>query len=75
MAREAAARARAFCERFGLRLPILLAPMAGACPASLSIAVGQRRRHGRDGGARQHARTRSGAGRPTSAPGRPDRFS
>ena len=40
MAREAAARARAFCERFGLRLPILLAPMAGACPASLSIAVG-----------------------------------
>ena len=40
MAREAAARARAFCERFGLRLPILLAPMAGACPASLSIAAG-----------------------------------
>ncbi|HVU47290.1 MAG TPA: nitronate monooxygenase [Terracidiphilus sp.] len=32
-------RAQAFCERFGLRLPILLAPMAGACPASLSIAV------------------------------------
>src|SRR6184192_3792954 len=32
-------RARAFCERFGLRVPILLAPMAGACPASLSIAV------------------------------------
>ena len=28
-----------FCERFGLRLPILLAPMAGACPTSLSIAV------------------------------------
>ena len=41
MAREAAERARQFCERFGLRLPILLAPMAGACPASLSIAVGQ----------------------------------
>ena len=41
MAREAAERARAFCERFGLRLPILLAPMAGACPASLSIAVGK----------------------------------
>ena len=40
MAREAAERARAFCERFGLQLPILLAPMAGACPASLSIAVG-----------------------------------
>jgi nitronate monooxygenase len=34
------ARAEAFCARFGLRLPILLAPMAGACPPSLSIAVG-----------------------------------
>ncbi len=33
------ARARAFCERFGLRVPILLAPMAGACPPALSIAV------------------------------------
>ncbi|MBV8849727.1 MAG: nitronate monooxygenase [Methylobacteriaceae bacterium] len=33
------ARAANFCERFGLRVPILLAPMAGACPASLSIAV------------------------------------
>src|SRR3954452_9262687 len=33
------ARARAFCERFGLRAPILLAPMAGACPPALSIAV------------------------------------
>lgn len=32
-------RARAFCDRLGLRLPILLAPMAGACPPSLSIAV------------------------------------
>ena len=32
-------RAQAFSERFGLRLPILLAPMAGACPPSLSIAV------------------------------------
>src|SRR3954465_6304070 len=32
-------RAAEFCERFGLRVPILLAPMAGACPASLSIAV------------------------------------
>ena len=32
-------RAKAFCARFGLRLPILLAPMAGACPPSLSIAV------------------------------------
>ena len=32
-------RATAFCERFGLDLPILLAPMAGACPPSLSAAV------------------------------------
>jgi nitronate monooxygenase len=32
-------RTRAFCQRFELRVPILLAPMAGACPASLSIAV------------------------------------
>lgn len=32
-------RAARFCERFGLALPILLAPMAGACPPSLSIAV------------------------------------
>ncbi len=30
-----------FCRRFGLRVPILLAPMAGVCPPSLSIAVGQ----------------------------------
>jgi nitronate monooxygenase len=35
----ATARAEAFCRRFGLRVPILLAPMAGACPPSLSIAV------------------------------------
>lgn len=33
------ARTRVFCERFGLSMPILLAPMAGACPPSLSIAV------------------------------------
>ena len=32
-------RAKAFCGRFGLELPILQAPMAGACPASLAIAV------------------------------------
>src|SRR5262249_43698362 len=32
-------RARAFCDRFGLQLPILMAPMAGACPASLAAAV------------------------------------
>ena len=32
-------RAEAFCKRFGLQRPILLAPMAGACPPSLSVAV------------------------------------
>lgn len=32
-------RAADFCKRFGLGVPILLAPMAGACPPSLSIAV------------------------------------
>jgi len=32
-------RAAAFCERFGLKLPILLAPMAGVCPPALSVAV------------------------------------
>lgn len=34
--RERAAR---FCEEYGLKLPILLAPMAGACPPALSVAV------------------------------------
>lgn len=33
------ARAGAFADRLGIRLPILLAPMAGACPPPLSIAV------------------------------------
>jgi nitronate monooxygenase len=32
-------RAQEFADRLGIRLPILLAPMAGACPPSLSIAV------------------------------------
>ena len=32
-------RSAAFCDRHRLRVPILLAPMAGACPPSLSIAV------------------------------------
>jgi nitronate monooxygenase len=32
-------RADAFCARFGLRVPILLAPMAGASAPSLSVAV------------------------------------
>ena len=33
------ARTAAFCETFNLRVPLLMAPMAGACPASLAIAV------------------------------------
>jgi nitronate monooxygenase len=32
-------RVERFGARFGLAAPVLLAPMAGACPASLSIAV------------------------------------
>ena len=35
----AMARAEAFCRAYDLRIPVLVAPMAGACPASLSIAV------------------------------------
>lgn len=35
----ALSRAAAFCETFNLRVPILMAPMAGACPPSLAIAV------------------------------------
>jgi len=34
-------RSAAFCQRYRLDLPILLAPMAGACPPALSIAVAQ----------------------------------
>ncbi|CAH2600107.1 Nitronate monooxygenase [Rhodovastum atsumiense] len=37
----ALARAEAFAGRFGLQRPILLAPMAGACPPALSIAVAE----------------------------------
>jgi nitronate monooxygenase len=32
-------RAEAFSAKYGLKFPILLAPMAGSCPVSLSIAV------------------------------------
>lgn len=35
----ALSRAATFCKTHGLQLPILLAPMAGACPVSLSAAV------------------------------------
>jgi len=37
--RDPLARAEAFASSLGIRLPVLLAPMAGACPPSLSIAV------------------------------------
>ena len=36
---SALARAGTFCAAYDLRVPILMAPMAGACPASLAIAV------------------------------------
>ena len=41
MPSDASARQRAevFCRRFGLRVPILMAPMAGACPVGLAAAV------------------------------------
>lgn len=38
---QARTRSAEFCRRFHLELPILLAPMAGACPPGLSIAVAQ----------------------------------
>jgi len=34
-------QATGFCQRFGCQVPIFLAPMAGACPPSLSIAVAE----------------------------------
>ncbi len=34
-------RVAGFCRRFGVDVPILLAPMAGACPVALSVAVAQ----------------------------------
>jgi nitronate monooxygenase len=41
MPHPALARAEAFCTAYDLRVPILQAPMAGSCPPSLAIAVGQ----------------------------------
>jgi len=34
-------RAEGFCVKYGLTVPILLAPMAGACPPALSAAVAE----------------------------------
>ncbi len=39
MTSAARLRSQAFCARFGVRLPVLLAPMAGACPVALSAAL------------------------------------
>jgi nitronate monooxygenase len=39
MTHPARQRSDAFCSRFGLRLPVVLSPMAGACPVALSRAV------------------------------------
>ncbi|HEY1794965.1 MAG TPA: nitronate monooxygenase [Stellaceae bacterium] len=38
-ARTARGRADEFCRRYGLRVPILMAPMAGNCPVALAAAV------------------------------------
>ena len=38
-AKSVLARAEAFAKAYGMDIPILLAPMAGACPPALSIAV------------------------------------
>jgi nitronate monooxygenase len=38
-ATTARGRAEEFCRRYGLRVPILMAPMAGNCPVSLAAAV------------------------------------
>jgi nitronate monooxygenase len=38
-AHDAVARATVFCKSYNLRAPVLMAPMASACPASLAIAV------------------------------------
>jgi len=34
-------RVEEYCDRFGLRLPILQAPMSGACPPELAVAVAE----------------------------------
>ncbi|SEK84657.1 nitronate monooxygenase [Pseudoxanthomonas sp. GM95] len=39
MVSAARQRSQDFCARFGVRLPVLLAPMAGACPVPLSTAL------------------------------------
>jgi nitronate monooxygenase len=36
---SACGRSAAFCRSFGMEIPVLQAPMAGACPSSLAISV------------------------------------
>ncbi|MGD9530564.1 NAD(P)H-dependent flavin oxidoreductase [Pseudonocardia sp.] len=36
-----AERVAGFCTRYGLRVPVLQAPMAGACPPELAVAVAE----------------------------------
>ena len=38
---ESLKRTESFCRQLNLELPILLAPMAGACPPALSVAVAE----------------------------------
>lgn len=38
-AKNAIGRAERFCNTYGLGVPVLMAPMAGACPASLAISA------------------------------------
>lgn len=39
MTQSPRARAEAFCASLGIRIPVLMAPMAGACPPELASAV------------------------------------
>lgn len=46
---EVSRRVAAFCERYGLDVPIVQAPMAGACPPGLAVAVAEAGGMGADG--------------------------
>ena len=56
-------RAAAFCPRYGLRVPILMAPMAGACPVGLAAAVANAGGMGGFGALTDRARRDRGLGR------------
>ena len=59
---SARARAKKFCEVYGLKIPILLAPMAGACPVALSVAVANAGAMGAMGRSVNNAYVRAAAG-------------